>query len=154
MRYIKLNNNVPINYSLQQFFIDFPGAEIYHQSQMPDKVLLANYNVYPLVTESKPIVGDNEVAEEDTPEFRDNEWHQTWKIRQLTSPEIDLMVEKQVIESEIPSGVFVDEETKTSRYNTCQSCEFFTVFKTCSQCKCVMPIKVRFLSASCPADKW
>jgi len=154
MRYVKLENDVPKNYSIEQLLLEHPGAEIYHLSEMPNKELLANYNVYPLVTEAMPTINEDEIADEGVPEFRDNEWHQTWKIRKLTLPEINAIIEKQISDISVPSGVFVDEETKTARYNICQSCEFFTVFKTCSQCKCVMPIKVRFLSASCPVDKW
>lgn len=87
MRYIKVENNTPIQYSLEQLFIDYPNAVIYKMSKMPNEKLLANYNVYPLITEPAPQVAPDETAEEGMPEFRDGEWHQTWATRQLTEQE-------------------------------------------------------------------
>ena len=43
------------------------------------------------------------------------------------------------------------------RYALCKSCEHFRVAtKSCGICNCFMPLKVNFLSISCPDDppKW
>lgn len=88
MRYIKIENNSAVNYTIEQLFNDDPTAVIYAQSQMPDEQLLAKYNVYPLVTEPMPQLAEEETAEEGTPIFAQNEWHQTWITRPLTEEEI------------------------------------------------------------------
>lgn len=159
MRYIKLENNQPIQYSLEQLFIDYPNAIIYRNCQMPDESLLANYNVYPLITESKPKFDEDEIAEESIPEFRDGEWHQTWKVKKLPIETIEELIAAKELElgvnvPNIQTNLFVDEDTRLSRYSICQSCEFLSVLKTCSQCGCIMPLKVRFTDSSCPIDKW
>jgi hypothetical protein len=84
MKYIRLENNQPINYTIEQLLIDHPDAVIYKKTKMPNEQLLANYNVYPLITEAAPDINEDETAEESTPEFRDGEWHQTWRVKKLT----------------------------------------------------------------------
>lgn len=93
MRYIKLENNVPVNYSIEQLFKDYPDAQIYKKTQMPNEQMLANYNVYPLITEPKPYCSEEQIADESTPEFRENEWHQTWIVRDLTEEERQNQIE-------------------------------------------------------------
>ena len=40
------------------------------------------------------------------------------------------------------------------RIAICKSCPELSRFKTCSQCGCFMPAKVRLMSSKCPLDKW
>ena len=41
------------------------------------------------------------------------------------------------------------------RYAVCLECEEFRPWaKQCKVCKCIMPIKVRIPSMSCPLGKW
>ena len=95
MRHIKLENNMPVNYTLEQLFIDVPDAVIYKNSQMPHPELLSNYNVYPLVTTPQPSLNEDETVEEGTPEFKDNEWQQTWIIRKLSTDEIQEIIDSR-----------------------------------------------------------
>jgi hypothetical protein len=90
MRHIKVENNIPTEYSLEQLFIDYPDAVIYKKSQMPDEELLANYNVYPLVTTPLPTDTDDTILiiGEGIPVFQNGEWYQTWITRPLTEEEI------------------------------------------------------------------
>jgi hypothetical protein len=93
MRYIKLENNQPVDYSIEQLFTEYPDAVIYKKTQMPNEQLLANYGVYPLVTEPIPNLLEDETAEEGIPEFIYGEWHQTWTVRKLTEEEFQKIVE-------------------------------------------------------------
>jgi hypothetical protein len=163
MKYIKLENNQPKDYSIEQLFIDYPDAVIYKSSQMPNEQLLANYSVYPLITEAQPEIKEDETVEESTPEFRDGEWHQTWRIRKLTEEEINEIVENRlaVFDSEDissldenPKGFFSSEELQEQRYEICKSCDSFTVLKTCRECSCIMPLKIKIADAGCPLEKW
>lgn len=89
MKHIKVENNIPIEYSLEQFFIDHPDAVIYKISQMPDEELLANYNVYPLITTLLPSYNDDTIVVigEGIPVFKNGEWYQTWITRPMTEEE-------------------------------------------------------------------
>jgi hypothetical protein len=42
IRYIKIKNNQPTNYSIDQLLVDYPSAIIYKVSQLPDEELLKN----------------------------------------------------------------------------------------------------------------
>lgn len=95
MRHIKLENNIPVDYTLEQLFVDVADAVIYLNSQMPHPDLLANYNVYPLVTTPQPLLNEDETAEESIPEFKDGEWHQIWSIRKLTDEELQKIIESR-----------------------------------------------------------
>lgn len=48
----------------------------------------------------------------------------------------------------------VHKEIAQQRYNTCKSCPRLTSLKLCNICNCVMPVKVKFAQADCPAGKW
>jgi len=50
--------------------------------------------------------------------------------------------------------MLVKKEIAEERYNICKACPRLTGIKLCSICNCVMPIKVKFAQASCPAGKW
>jgi hypothetical protein len=156
MRYIKLENNVPINYTLEQLLVDVPDAVIYRNSEMPHPDLLANYSVYPLVTTPQPTLNEDEIAEEDVPEFKDNEWQQTWKVRAISAAEIQQIIDTRqpIIDNAIVNSFLADNEVQAARYDICKSCTSFTILKTCKECGCIMPLKVKMASASCPLNKW
>lgn len=40
------------------------------------------------------------------------------------------------------------------RLKICMECEHLTIVKTCNQCGCIVPLKVRILSTECPIGKW
>jgi hypothetical protein len=89
MKCIKFKNNQPNYYIISQLLSDNPDAEIYKYSKMPNEELLTKYSVYPLIIEIPPNLGEDEVAEESTPEFRGGEWHQNWTVRKLTEQEVE-----------------------------------------------------------------
>jgi hypothetical protein len=157
VRHIKLENNIPVNYTLEQLFVDVPDAVIYLNSQMPHPNLLANYNVYPLVTTPQPILNEDETTEEGIPEFKDNEWHQTWVVRKLSIDEIQEIIDsRQYVSADIVTGnsFLADSEVQEARYDICKICPSFTLLKTCNECGCIIPLKVKMTSASCPLSKW
>jgi hypothetical protein len=153
MKYIKLENNQPIHYTIEQLFIDHPDAVIYKNTQMPNEQLLSNYNVYPLITEAWPSVKEDETVEESTPEFRDGEWHQTWIVRKLTDDEIQEIIKNNSVDNN--TNKFISSaELQDHRYKICKTCDSFTVLKTCSECGCIMSLKVKIANVSCPLKKW
>jgi hypothetical protein len=160
MRYIKLENNQPENYTIEQLMIDYPNAIIYKISQLPDEQLLAQYNVYPLITEALPELQEDEAASESTPEFRDGEWHQTWTVRKLTEQEINEMVALRAGAdsfTDTPENLtefIASKDLQQQRYEICKTCDSFTMLKTCRECGCIMPLKVKIASVSCPLKKW
>jgi len=147
LKFIKLENNKPKPYTLNQLLNDNPNAKIYKNSQMPDQQLLAKYDVYPLITESKPYLSEDEEAVESAPEYYAGEWHQTWKVRKKTKQEITQQKRKK-------QSLIADPETEKYRYNICVSCDSFTKIKTCKKCGCIMPLKVKVATAKCPVGKW
>ena len=159
MRYVKLENNTPINYSIEQLLLDYPEASIYKGSQLPNEELLSHYNVYPLITTPLPDLLEDELAEEGLPVLIDNEWHQTWVARKMTAEEINTIVNSN---TDIPENIvysqdnqfFTDQDTSNGRYEICQTCPSFTILKTCKECGCIMPLKVRLKSSECPLGKW
>lgn len=52
------------------------------------------------------------------------------------------------------SSIILVKELAEERYSICKSCPRLTGLKICSICNCIMPIKVKFAKASCPAGKW
>ena len=162
MRYIKVENNQPKDYSIEQLLIDHPNAVIYKKTKMPNEELLANYNVYPLITEAQPNINEDETAEESTPEFRQGEWHQTWRIRKLTEAEIQEIIESResslaadnIDDNETVTGFIASKELQEQRYEICKSCDSFTALKTCRECGCIMPLKIKIASVRCPLEKW
>ena len=157
MRYIKLVNNNPVNYSIEQFAIDYPNATIYSSSSMPDTYMLSQYNVYPLVTTNPPAPTETQIAVEGTPSFHDGEWYQTWTARDLTEEEIDEMIRVQTpipADPEIAVSFFASEETVTQRSELCNNCPSYSRLKICAECGCIMPLKVKIKSSVCPIGKW
>ena len=43
---------------------------------------------------------------------------------------------------------------RKERMAICEECPNFTRIKTCTECGCFMPIKVRLPMMKCPAGKW
>ena len=162
MRYIKVETNTPTDYLIEQLLIDYPDAVIYKKSQMPNEKLLAQYDVYPLITEPMPQLLEDETVEESTPEFRQGEWHQTWKIRKLSEEEIQEIIESRTSAVALDSidtenealGFFASKELQEQRYETCKGCDAFTALKTCRECGCIMPLKIKIADAACPLEKW
>lgn len=159
MRYIKVKNNAPIEYSIEQLFMDHPDAEIYKNTQMPNEQLLANYDVYPLITTSPPELHEDEQAEEAVPEFRRREWHQTWKVRKLTQEEVQQIIDRSEcntdeVELDIDVNFLVEHTVQQQRYKICNTCSEFTALKTCRECNCIIPLKIKIASAACPLKKW
>lgn len=163
MRYIKLENGTPKDYTIEQLLIDCPNANIYNNGiKMPNEKLLAQYDVYPLITESMPQLNEDETVEESTPEFKQGEWHQTWKTRKLSEEEIQEIIESResfldlanVDIAEETTGFLATKELQEQRYEICKGCDSLTVLKTCKECGCIMPLKTKLSSAVCPLDKW
>jgi hypothetical protein len=158
MRYIRLIDDRPVDYTIEQLMIDKPDAVIYGQTRMPNEKLMANYDVYSLITEAKPVLNEDEVAEESTPEFRDGEWHQTWTIRKMSEQEIDEIVQSRSASGEdttdATAGFFADNDIQKQRYEICKKFDSFTALKTCSECGCIMPLKIKIAGSRCPLEKW
>lgn len=51
-------------------------------------------------------------------------------------------------------AVFIIKELAQQRYETCKNCDKLTVVRTCSECGCFMPAKVKFSASTCPLNKW
>jgi len=160
LRYIKIENNQPVNYSIEQLLIEYPNASIYKKTKLPDEQLIKEFNVYPLITTQTPKVKENETAEEGTPVLKDSEWTQTWNIRKLTQKEVANLIENSLIDvKEIETGTelsafFVDANVRKTRYDICKVCTSFTALKTCNECHCIMPLKTQLTEAVCPLRKW
>lgn len=155
MRYISLSNGAPTSYTIEQLLLDVPDAQIYQNTQMPNEALLAGYGVFPLVTTAQPLLREDEAAEEGTPEFKDGEWHQTWSVRTLSDAEIQQIIDSRPTPETPLTGAYIaDSQAQEARYDICKSCTAFTVLKTCKECGCIMPLKVKMANASCPLGKW
>lgn len=48
----------------------------------------------------------------------------------------------------------VDDVTYQTRILICKSCPAFTSIKTCSDCLCIIPVKAKLKSQSCPRGQW
>ena len=46
------------------------------------------------------------------------------------------------------------KKTAQQRKIICDKCEYKTLINTCSICKCILPLKVKFLFSECPKNKW
>lgn len=54
-----------------------------------------------------------------------------------------------------PNEPRVDSETQTTRINECKKCDsLIQTVKTCKECGCIMPLKVKLENAFCPLGKW
>jgi hypothetical protein len=111
--------------------------------------------VFPLVTTAQPLLREDEAAEEGAPEFKDGEWHQTWSVRTLSDAEIQQILDSRPTPETPLTGAYIaDSQAQEARYDICKGCTAFTVLKTCKECGCIMPLKVKMANASCPLGKW
>jgi hypothetical protein len=160
MRYLKVENGIPREYTLKQLFEDYQNATICKDSEMPNEDLLAQYSVYPLITEAKPITLESETVEESIPEFKDGEWHQIWLVRKLTSVEIDNLIDNATTDYlEMPFGLENDlthttPPMQTERITICSGCEYFSSLKICEKIGVIVPLKIKLYRYHCPIDKW
>lgn len=160
MKYVKIIDGQPTDYSVEQLFTDHPDAVIYKRSKMPNEELLANYNVFPLVTTDKPNTNEDSIPEEGTPNKIGDKWYQTWNIRKLTQEEIQSIIEEneasynnsQELDEDVP--FLANSEIQEQRYEICKSCTHLTILKTCKECGCIMPLKTKLSSSKCPLSKW
>jgi hypothetical protein len=50
---------------------------------------------------------------------------------------------------------YVEEEKANERLDICKGCpEFISLTKQCKKCGCIMPLKTKLKTASCPIGKW
>lgn len=148
MRYIKLLDGNPIFYTIEQLFLDYPDAEIYSGTELPDPKLLKNYNVYPYVTTEMP---KGDVVTEGTPVLAPNgEWLQTWEVREFTE-------EEKKNKPSLMQGlnVFASDQQRLERLSICESCDRYkSLTRQCKECGCFMILKTQIKASSCPLGKW
>ncbi len=54
-----------------------------------------------------------------------------------------------------PKTQYADDETASTRYDTCKGCEHFTQHtKQCKKCGCFMVVKTKIQQSKCPLGKW
>lgn len=51
-------------------------------------------------------------------------------------------------------NLIASKHVQETRYDICKKCDRLTMIKTCKECGCIMPLKVKIPSASCPLGKW
>jgi hypothetical protein len=52
-------------------------------------------------------------------------------------------------------NIFLKKEQAQERYDICKTCnKFNAAIKQCAECRCFMPVKVKFINSSCPLKKW
>jgi hypothetical protein len=169
LRYIKIINGEPINYTIEQLLQEYPDAQIFGESSLPNESLLKQYDVYPLITTPKP---QGDVVEEGEPIFNGREWIQSWKVESYTNEENNISPTDVVKPQDITNfpdnsqpnfftpflenkELFVDNEIREYRYDICKSCDkFINLTKQCKECGCFMTLKTKLKIASCPLNKW
>jgi hypothetical protein len=46
-------------------------------------------------------------------------------------------------------------QVPAERMKICEACEYYNkIIMSCSQCKCIMPLKTKLRSSICPIGKW
>jgi hypothetical protein len=91
--YIKLTNNTPEVYSLNQLYADNPNTSF--PSAVPD-TLLAEYGVYKVQPTSSPNHLETEVVEKTDPvQNQDGEWTQAWRVRPMDSEELAAIAQQK-----------------------------------------------------------
>lgn len=86
-RYIKVENNIITEYTLEEFLASHVGANIcdIFTGEISEK-LLSNYNVYPVIPCAKRVdEEDGYIIEEGVPKFVDGKWIQNWEKRKLNT---------------------------------------------------------------------
>jgi hypothetical protein len=162
MQYVKVKNGTPYKYTIDQLFIDYPNADIYKGSEMPNSELLMIYKVFPLVTTSVPDLQDNEMFEEAPPKFINGEWYQQWDVKKLSEDEVNSIVAGNSVNYTINDRPCIrvdklflaDKQLQENRLNICFTCPSLSLLKTCKECNCIVPFKVKFKASKCPLEKW
>lgn len=92
------------------------------------------------------------MEEKNIPEFLDPKlypdfWEQMKGFAEFTG--------KQIKQASSGNSLFVDEETKSKRIETCNACDFYDKQQNrCRKCGCFMEHKVRFKDVQCPIKLW
>ena len=150
MEYIKLVNGEPTRYTIEEFFEEYPDVNVYTKVKgIPDKKILEQYDVYPLITTSPPEEGP---FREGTPNrLYNGEWVQTWES--LDPETVHAEVEKNLADR--GNFFFATPEQKLERFNICQACDRWKAStRQCKECGCFMDIKTKIKGTECPLGKW
>lgn len=84
--YIKLTNDTPESYSVDQLRTDNP--QVSFPAVIPDS-LLAEYGVYPVTPTERPTHTEKEVVEDaGYLQLEDNSWVQAWLVRPMNEQEL------------------------------------------------------------------
>jgi hypothetical protein len=67
---------------------------------------------------------------------------------------IDNAIKEKIQDNVNDPGFFASKELQEQRENICKSCDSFTTLNTCKECGCIMPLKNKIKSATCPLGKW
>jgi hypothetical protein len=148
MEYIKVIDGQPVRYTIEEFFEEHPGVNVYTKvKEIPDKKVLAQYDVYPFITSSHPEEGH---FREGTPQrLYNGDWVQTWEVLDPGSVAPEDPIDQ-------PSNVFfATPEQKLERFNICQACDRWKAStRQCKECGCFMDIKTKIKGTECPLGKW
>lgn len=64
-------------------------------------------------------------------------------------------IQDAIMEAVSGNDIFVSEEVKQQRFDTCKSCEHFDSNEIrCKQCGCFLEHKASFSAAKCPIELW
>ena len=147
MKYIKLIEGVPTLYTLEEFQEEHPDVNVYTRVKgIPDKKVLEQYDVYPLVDTSPPEEGT--YKEGQPRRLYNGEWVQTWEIISEEKTEVQDDTPK-------PSEFWATPDQKLERFNICQACDRWKAStRQCKECGCFMDIKTKIKGTECPLGKW
>tara|TARA_B100001142_G_scaffold6565_1_gene6657 strand:- start:8543 stop:9034 length:492 start_codon:yes stop_codon:yes gene_type:complete len=159
MKYIKLVNNIPINYTIEQFIEEYPEVKIYTKVKgIPDKNVLKQYDVFPVITTASPeITADTEVVEIDPQQNWNGEWIQQWEVKEIHKSIDDMEVEEEkgFKFPNLGPDAFATNEQRLERMNICQDCDRYRKStRQCKECGCFMVLKAQLKVSACPLDKW
>jgi hypothetical protein len=73
--YIKINDGVPVAYSIEQLRADNPNTSFPFEMS---SALLAEFGVFPLVPTDPPPFDFSKILKEGVPQFVEGQWEQTW----------------------------------------------------------------------------
>lgn len=94
MKYVKVENTQAQPYSLRQLRKDNPNTSF--PADIPES-LLAEYNVYPVTTEEKPVFDSyTQYLTENAPQEIEGVWTVTWTVNDFTQQEINDRVDGEV----------------------------------------------------------
>ena len=148
MLYIKLVDGEPTRYTIEEFLEEYPDVNVYTKvNGIPDKKVLEEYDVYPLVDSSPPEEG---AFKEGKPQrLYNGEWLQTWEI--IPGDQVKLPPDAE----EISPLFFTTPEQKQERLAICYACDRWKPStRQCKECGCFMDLKSKIKAADCPLGKW